>query len=125
MDNKKPMKDWTLYEMKQYCSVTGCRECAARNEYVGWCLFESGFPCDWRLETTPRWTKNDIGDARAIKRVCPDAVEVKRDDTSGNCVVLVPDRGSLVFEHPDLFPSLKFGESATLQEILDADTIRK
>lgn len=123
MDRKKPLKDWTLAEAKALCKASECNKCIVWDDRAGWCALDGISPCAWDLADPPHWTKDDIEDAKAVKRDCPWATEVKRDDPSGNCVVLVPERGSLVLGCPDLFPSLRPGECVTLQEILDAEEL--
>ena len=110
----KPLKDWTLGEIKAECEKHECctAECPA-------CRLENGRPCrikyspnTWNLSGPPRWTEQDKEDAKMIKRVLFWVNEVSRDEDK----ILYTLDGFLL--NKELLPSLKPGESATLDEII-------
>ncbi len=111
----KPLKDWTLEEVKECCSKYGTcvSECpfSAKNKL---CRMTSN-PCDWDLTDKPRFTQQEVEDAKTIKRVFGRDGAIRRTPNLG-------ERSTLVFDHlyinEDLFPSIKPGQSYTLDEII-------
>lgn len=111
----KPLKDWTLEEVKECCSKYGTcvSECpfSAKNKL---CRMTSN-PCDWDLTDKPRWTQQEVEDAKTIKRVFGRDGAIRRTPNLG-------ERSTLVFDHlyinEDLFPSIQPGQSYTLDEII-------
>lgn len=107
----KPLKDWTLGELKEYCNSTaGAEQCLdgacpfkAVCDYLieaTDCCADAVTPGDWDLSEPPRWTAEDIEDAKAVKRVVFKwAMHVGRGMAD-------------IYAH---------GETVTLQEILDAE----
>ena len=115
-DMDKPLKDWTLGELKT--------ECEAHNGCVG-CHFEgSAFctqkctelcPSEWDLSEKSRFTQQEVERAKAIKLIYPKTQKLDLVP----CVIRVHfDNGATVFLSADLFPSIKPGQSATLDEII-------
>lgn len=111
----KPLKDWTLEEVKECCSKHGTcvSDCpfSTKNKL---CRMTSN-PCDWDLTDKPRWTQQEVEDAKTIKRVFGRDGAIRRTPNLG-------ERSTLVFDHlyinEDLFPSIKPGQSYTLDEII-------
>lgn len=111
----KPLKDWTLEEVKECCSKYGTcvSECpfSAKNKL---CRMTSN-PCDWDLTDKPRFTQQEVEDAKTIKRVFGRDGAIRRTPNLG-------ERSTLVFDHlyinEDLFPSIQPGQSYTLDEII-------
>ena len=104
----KPLKDWTLGEVQKYCKITQCVDCC-----IGlWCKNKDEVPSEWDLSEPPRWTEQDKEDARTIKRILPWANKVGRDYENALYVL----NGFLLNE--ELLPSLRPGESTTLDEII-------
>lgn len=68
-----------------------------------------------RIIRKPRWTEQEVEDAKTIKRVFGRDGAIRRTPNLG-------ERSTLVFDHlyinEDLFPSIKPGQSYTLQEII-------
>lgn len=115
----KPLKDWTLGEMQAYCNNTDCKNACWLYGRHCYCPFLVEAPGDWDLSTPPRWTAEDIADAKAVKRVHPWAVRVCRDELGG---VHIYDRiGGNIGINVVLLPGLRTGETVDLQEILDAE----
>lgn len=104
----KPLSEWTLGEVQKYCKITQCGDCR-----IGlWCENIDKGPSNWDLSEPPRWTEQDKEDAMMIKRLIPWANQVNRGmegSLSLNPVTAI-DRKR--------FPSLKPGETVTLDEII-------
>ena len=115
----KPLKDWTLGDVKM--------ECASHDDCEG-CHFHGSAFCDqrgalcpdeWDLSEKPRWTEQEVEDAKTVRRVFGRDGAIRRTPKTG-------ERSTLVFDHlyinEDLFPSIKPGQSYTLQEIIGGET---
>ena len=106
----KPLKDWTLGELKT--------ECEAHNGCVG-CHFEgSAFctqkcaelcPSKWDLSEKPHFTQQEVEDAKTLKRLFG---EYKIADFGARHVF-----GGLRLNE-DAFPSIRPGKSYTLDDII-------
>ena len=116
----KPLKDWTLGELSDYCKKVvdpdgNCFNCEAK-KYIGLCPFEETAPCDWDFEVKPRFTEQEVEVAKAIKLLFPDVVKVCRfsgvvkaecENGSGECMI-----------RAELLPSIQNHQSYTLDEII-------
>ena len=112
----KPLKDWTLGELKGYCyraphDCIGCKVKGGRNN----CPFD-GEPAKWDLTERTRFTQQEVEAAKAIKTLFPCAVSVKRLDLS----IRVQDRDEVLIVQlsNSLFRSIQLGETYTLDEII-------
>ena len=113
----KPLKDWTLGEIKEYCWEKGCHcgDCPAKDE-GDWCKLNST-PEIWPLEPKPRFTKQDVEDAKYIKRILK--VDLVSRNQYGNGLVAKRDNGSVsVVVNSEMFPNIRSGQSYTLDEII-------
>ena len=117
----KPLKDWTLGEVKAECEkhTAHCVGCPLWTDAAGCRLDTSCYrdndPKKWDLSEPPRWTEQDKEDAMMIKRLIPWANQVNRGmegSLSLNPVTAIDRK---------LFPLLKPGESATLDEIIGGE----
>ena len=112
----KPLKDWTLEEVKECCSKYGTcvSECpfSAKNKL---CRMTSN-PCDWDLTDKPRWTQQEVERAKAIKLIYPAAYRLEEADP----LIRVWDKEGKLLAHVDvnLFLSFQPGQSYTLDEII-------
>ena len=68
-----------------------------------------------RIIRKPRWTEQDVEDAKTVRRVFGRDGVIRRTPNLG-------ERSTLVFDHlyinEDLFPSIKPGQSVTLDQII-------
>lgn len=80
-------------------------------------------PGDWDLTDPPRWTRDDIEDAKAIKLLYPKTVQVERNEEARGTIVLCYNNGMKHYGFTGAISSLKPGESVPLQEILDAEEL--
>ena len=109
----KPLKDWTLGEVKDYCSGHDCGDCKLFQNPE---CFLSGNPSKWRTEEKSRFTEQEVEAAKAIKTLFPCAVSVKRLDLS----IRVQDRDEVLIVQlsNSMFHSIQIGEIYTLDEII-------
>ena len=109
----KPLKDWTLGEVKEYCKKKGdiCGDCPFKYD-VSKCKLNSP-PDIWPLKSKPRFTQQEVERAKAIRVLWPEATTVKLEDYGRVRVLEVPM--VLTVDH---FPSLHPGEPVTLDEII-------
>lgn len=117
----KPLSEWTLEEIKAECEKHECCtvECPAyRLENERRCRIKYP-PNTWDLSEPLRWTEQDKEDARKIKAIFPDDYNLdmgRLDD--GRLKLFIIQGLSFVLINDALLPSLKPGESATLDEII-------
>lgn len=115
-DMDKPLKDWTLGEVKECCSKYGTcvSECpfSTKNKL---CRITSN-PCDWDISEKPRWTEQEVERAKAIKMIYPAAYRLEDTDP----LIRVWDKDGILLAHVDvnLFLSIKPGQSVKLDEII-------
>lgn len=117
--NKKPLKDWTLGELQVHCNDANCDKCVWRDATL--CAFSECLPREWDLTDPPRWTRDDVEDAKAIKRIYSKLVFVERRERTNGTIVFIFEDGGEIYAPPESFPNLNLGECVPLQEILDAE----
>ena len=110
----KPLSEWTAKEIVEECDRHVCcsSECRCYNSERKKCRLKPFPPPCWNLSEPPRWTEQDKEDAMMIKRLIPWANQVNRGmegSLSLNPVTAIDRK---------LFPLLKPGESAMLDEII-------
>ena len=110
----KPLKDWTLGEVQEYCDEHECGFCELFQNRD--CLLNSS-PNKWNLSKKPRWTQQEVSLATVL-------MEFRRTDTT---TIGKQVNGPLWWraqsgEHGilpnELFPSILPGQSYTLDEII-------
>ena len=116
----KPLKDWTLGELSDYCKKVvdpdgNCFNFEAK-KYIGLCPFEETAPCDWDFEEKPRFTQQEVKAASAIKLLFPDAVLIRRFGGIIRAECETGRRECLI--SAKLFPSIQPDQSYTLDEIV-------
>lgn len=117
MNTNKPLSEWTLGEIKAECvKRNNCYMCPLNAGRGSECrpmkVMRLRCPQQWDLSEPPRWTEQDKEDAMMIKRLIPWANQVNRGmegSLSLNPVTAIDRK---------LFPLLKPGESAMLDEII-------
>lgn len=116
----KPLKEWTLGELKKWCyqykkSHTNklCEQTCP--------IYQRGICCrewvhEWDLEEKPRWTEQEVEMAKAIKMIYPNAYRLESSDV----FVQVWGKEEILLAHVevDLFPSLRPGQPVELDEII-------
>lgn len=119
----KPLKDWTLWEAKEYCTSRNgncADDCIFSKKGIGMVCGIAPKPVWWTLPEKPRFTQQEVERAKAIKVIFPEAKEVRtRNDVQGEveyrvctgCAVL----GVL---YGDVFPTMERFKAYTLDEII-------
>ena len=115
----KPLKEWTLGELKEWCYQY--RKAHTNKPCEQTCpIYQRGICCrewvhEWDLEEKPRWTEQEVERAKAIKLIYPTTKKLELVP----CVVRVyTDNGVIAHLRADLFPSMKNGKIYTLDEII-------
>lgn len=70
-----------------------------------------------RIIRKPRWTEQEVEDAKFTKRILEVDV-VRRNEYGGGLVASRSDVGVSIVVNRELFPSLRPGETVTLDEII-------
>ena len=124
----KPLKDWTLGEIKRCCveSKQNCEKCPVSGEYktTSDCKLAI-FPAHWDLDDKPHFTQQEVEDAKTIKRMFgADNFTHIRKDQFGLCEMMDgpgddPNVGwCAIGMEEGMFPSLRPGETITIDEII-------
>ena len=121
----KPLRDWTLGEIKEYCKKKGtrCGDCPAI--YDGNHCKLNSTPEIWPLKSKPHFTEQEVEDAKAIKRMFGDDnfTHIRKDE-DGLCEMMDgpgddPNVGwCAIGMEEGMFPSIRPGETVTLEEII-------
>lgn len=121
----KPLKEWTLGELKEWCYQY--RKSHTNKPCEQTCpIYQRGICCrewvhEWDLEEKPRWTEQEVEDAKTLCRMWPGGeIEFKRY-ADGRCAMVHIQgslHGCLDLGQVDLFLSLRPGQSVTLDEII-------
>ena len=123
----KPLKDWTLGELKEYCG-TAVYQC-----HKGICPFKNicdritsenqgdhVVPGDWDLTDKPRFTEQEVERAKAIKIIWPEAKEIRVRNGARGEIEYHVYAGPMVLGvlYGDVFPTMKRLKEYTLDEII-------
>lgn len=113
----KPLKDWTLGEVKAYCTGRDCYKDCELAQSPGKCKILDVTPSEWNLDEKPRFTQQEVEDAKTLLRVFPERLESisRSKDGTLNLVAKGAWRGYL---NENAFPSIRPGKSYTLDEII-------
>ena len=110
----KPLKDWTLAETQEYCDEHECGFCELFQRHD--CLLNSS-PDKWDLSEKPRFTEQDVEDAKSVKRVFGRDGTVKRLKKE-----ITAPYSNLTFDNmyinEGMFPCIFEGQEYTLDEII-------
>lgn len=124
----KPLKGWTLAEVRGHCKeqrdtparCTGCKIQKYCDQYFGR-RGDAASPKYWDFEEKPRWTEQEVADAKTLCRMWPGGeIEFKRY-ADGRCAMVHIQgslHGCLDLGQVNLFPSLRPGETVKLDEII-------
>lgn len=127
-NQSKPLKDWTLGELAEYCkhhtAESGdCVNCNLQTG-IGYCPFDDA-PADWDLEEKPRFTQQEVEDAKNIKRMfgAENFTHIHKDEDGWTEMMDGPgENGTIgwcsIGMEEGMFPSLRPGETVTLDEII-------
>lgn len=113
----KPLKDWTLGEVKEYCNPRGrCSGCALFNRSQGRCRFYDG-PYHWDLTDRPNFTEQEVEATKAIRILFPCATHLIQFQPNEPVSVKAGD-AFVVNLNSVLFPNIQPGKPYTLDEII-------
>ena len=124
----KPLKDWTLGEAKEYCTSRNgncADDCIFSKKGIGMVCGIAPKPVWWTLPEKPRFTEQEVEDARAIKRMfgADNFTHIHKDENGWPEMMDGPGEdgtigwGSIGMEE-GMFPSIRPGETVTLDEII-------
>ena len=114
----KPLKDWTLGECKQWCYKHGS-ECPEKCPIEDFCKQLQHEPAKWDLDEKPRFTEQEVEDAKTIKRIFDCAGDIIVERHRDYKLRLIKNGGVLgVFLNTKLFDSIQPGQAYTLDEII-------
>lgn len=124
----KPLKDWTLGEAKEYCTSRNgncADDCIFSKKGIGMVCGIAPKPVWWTLPEKPRFTEQEVEDAKAIKRMFGDDnfTHIHKDE-DGLCEMMDgpgddPNVGwCAIGMEEGMFPSIRPGETVILDEII-------
>lgn len=124
----KPLKGWTLGEAKEYCTSRNgncADDCIFSKKGIGMVCGIAPKPVWWTLPEKPRFTEQEVEDAKAIKRMFGDDnfTHIRKDE-DGLCEMMDgpgddPNVGwCAIGMEEGMFPSIRPGETVTLDEII-------
>ena len=117
----KPLKDWTLGELKEWCyqyrkahTDKPCEQTCPIYQR-GICSLE--WIHEWDIEEKPRFTQQEVERAKAIKVLYPEILYIQADD---RCLRgFNKGKEGIFFDYVlSWFPSLRPNETVTLDEII-------
>ena len=125
----KPLKDWTLRELKAWCYQYGSTHTESPCEQTcpmyhrGICSRE--WVHEWDLDEKPRFTEQEVEDAKTIKRMFGTDIftHIHKDEDGWTEMMDGPGEDwtigwcSIGMEE-GMFPSIRPGETVTLDEII-------
>ena len=113
----KPLKDWTLGEVEKLCYDLG-KDCDGCPFYVDYCKV-NGQPRDWDLSEKPRFTQQEVEDAKYIKRILK-VDSVRRNIYGNGLIAMKSDNNVSIVINSEMFPSIQPGQEYTLDEIISS-----
>ena len=114
----KPLKDWTLGEAKEYCTSRNgncADDCIFSKKGIGMVCGIAPKPVWWTLPEKPRFTEQEVEDAKTILKVFGRKGIIKRYHFCGDPSTLTFDN---LYINQYLFPSIKPDQEYTLDEII-------
>ena len=114
----KPLKDWTLGEAKEYCTSRNgncADDCIFSKKGIGMVCGIAPKPVWWTLPEKPRFTEQEVERAKAIKVLYPEADSLDECDPQ---IKVLNIKFVIATLDTALFPSLRPGETVTLDEII-------
>lgn len=117
----KPLKDWTLGEVKAYCTSRNgncADDCPFSRKGIGIVCEVAPKPAWWTLADKPRWTEQEVESAKIISVLFPEATHIERLRGSKVLGITGAEDGWIANIESSLFPEIKSGQSVTLDEII-------
>ena len=116
----KPLKDWTLGEAKEYCTSRNgncADDCIFSKKGIGMVCGIAPKPVWWTLPEKPRFTEQEVEDAKYIKRILK-VDSVRRNIYGNGMVAMKSDNSVFVVINSEMLPSIQPGQLYTLDEII-------
>lgn len=114
----KPLSDWTLGETRELCAGRSyCKECPMAGAV---CSIEKVVcPQEWDLTDKPRFTEEEVADAKTVWRMFPKVAIISRG-CEGHLIFGDKDKMVQFVLQPNakVFPSLRPGQSVRLEDVL-------
>ena len=117
----KPLKDWTMGELQEWCyqyrkahTDKPCEQSCPIYQR-GICRCEWVY--EWDLEGKPRFTQQEVEDAKYIKRILK-VDSVRRNIYGNGLVAMKSDNSVSVVINSEMLPSIQPGQFYTLDEII-------
>lgn len=124
----KPLKDWTLGEAKEYCTSRNgncADDCIFSKKGIGMVCGIAPKPVWWTLPEKPRFTEQEVEDAKTIKRMFGADIftHIHKDEDGWPEMMDGPgEDGNVgwcsIGMEEGMFPSLRPNETVTLDEII-------
>ena len=124
----KPLKDWTLGEAKEYCTSRNgncADDCIFSKKGIGMVCGIAPKPVWWTLPEKPRFTQQEVEDAKTIKRMfgTDNFTHIHKDEDGWTEMMDGPgEDGTIgwcsIGMEEGMFPSIRPGETVTLDEII-------
>ena len=124
----KPLKDWTLGEAKEYCTSRNgncADDCIFSKKGIGMVCGIAPKPVWWTLPEKPRFTKQEVEDAKTIKRMfgADNFTHIHKDEDGWPEMMDGPgEDGTIgwcsIGMEEGMFPSIRPGETVSLDEII-------
>ena len=124
----KPLKDWTLGEAKEYCTSRNgncADDCIFSKKGIGMVCGIAPKPVWWTLPEKPRFTEQEVEDAKTIKRMfgADNFTHIHKDEDGRPEMMDGPgEDGNVgwcsIGMEEGMFPSLRPNETVTLDEII-------
>ena len=117
----KPLKEWTLGELKEWCYQY--RKSHTNKPCEQTCPIYQRWICcrewvhEWDLEEKPRWTEQEVEDAKYIKRILK-VDSVRRNIYGNGLIAMKSDNTVSIVVNSEMLPSIHPGQSVTLDEII-------
>lgn len=117
----KPLKEWTLGELKEWCYQY--RKAHTNKPCEQTCpIYQRGICCrewvhEWDLEEKPRWTEQEVNLATVLMEFRKDDIVTIGKQLNGPVWWHAKSGEHGIFQS-ELFPSLRPGQSVTLDEII-------
>ena len=116
----KQLKDWTLGEVKAYCEGRVCDGCVFATPHFCRLAHYHYLPKWWNLPDSPRFTEQEVEDAKTIMRLFPNALEIRRTCFSGDLILILHCAHNTEINR-ELFPSIKSDETVKLSDIVGGE----
>ena len=124
----KPLKDWTLGEAKEYCTSRNgncADDCIFSKKGIGMVCGIAPKPVWWTLPEKPRFTQQEVEDAKTIKRMfgTDNFTHIHKDEDGWPEMMDGPgEDGTIgwcsIGMEEGMFPSIRPGETVSLDEII-------